>query len=318
MSAKVLFVDDDDNIRAAVHRTFKNRYDLDLASGGAQGLRAMEEHGPYAVVVADLAMPGMNGITFLQKAQDLAPDTVRIMFTGHPGPLALMEAINSGQVFRFVTKPCQLDALAAAVDAGVRQYRLVSAEQELLEATLTGGIGAMMGLLETLDPVAYSEAKILADRAGMVAEALKIQETWAITLAALYSPLWILPLPGEVRRKMAAGTLLEPQDTQVLATALGRAADLVQGIPRLENVALILRFLGKGFDGSGLPDSPQRGDGLPPGSRILRALLDFGTIEARVKSMEVALEELRLQGARYDPQVLAAIASVLGLPLHSH
>jgi len=115
VNIKVLFVDDDDNILASVHRNFHKRYKLDVASGGPQALRAMEEHGPYAVVVADMAMPGMNGIEFLQKAQVLAPDTIRIMFTGHPGPVTLLEAINNGQVFRFVTKPCGAASLTTMV-----------------------------------------------------------------------------------------------------------------------------------------------------------------------------------------------------------
>ena len=156
VNTKVLFVDDDDNILAAAHRNYRKRYQLDTASGGAQALRAMEEHGPYAVVVADMAMPGMNGIEFLKKAQVLAPDTIRIMFTGHPGPITLLAAINSGQVFRFIPKPCPPEELAKAVDAGLEQFRQVTGERELLEATLTRSIEAMTGILEVLDPVAFS------------------------------------------------------------------------------------------------------------------------------------------------------------------
>lgn len=318
MNNKVLFVDDDDHVLASVHRSFRKRYDLDTASGGLQALRAMEEHGPYAVVVADMAMPGMNGIEFLGKAQLLAPDTVRIMFTGHPGPITLLAAINSGQVFRFVSKPCPPEELAQAVDAGLRQYRMVTAERELLEATLTGSIEAMTGMLEVLDPVAFTCARRLADRAWKVGRALGAPEVWSIRLAALFSPLWLLALPATARGRTVAENLADPGQAEVLAGAVDKAADLVQPIPRLEEVSLVIRYLAKGFDGSGRPEGTMAGEALPMGTRILRVLLDFNAVESRVKDMAVALEELRLRGGPYDPLVLAAVASVLDLPLHGH
>ena len=318
MNNKVLFVDDDDNILSSAHRNFRKRYELDTASGGAQALRAMEEHGPYAVVVADMAMPGMNGIEFLKRAQVLAPDTIRIMFTGHPGPITLLAAINSGQVYRFIPKPCQTEDLAKAVDDGIEQYRLVTGERELLETTLTGSIEAMTGMLEALDPVTFSSARTLAGRAVQVGKALGVKDLWSINLAALFSPLWLLPLEPGARLKTVDENLADPVGAPALARAVGRAADLVQPIPRLEAVALIIRHLGRGFDGTGSPEGSLAGEDLPLGSRILRTLLDFNAVEARVKSREVALEHLRLQGERYDPQVLAALAGIFNLSLCSH
>jgi response regulator RpfG family c-di-GMP phosphodiesterase len=315
---KVLFVDDDDNLRASVQRTLRNRFDLELVPGGLQGLRAMEERGPFAVVVADLAMPGMNGIEFLRQAHSQAPDTVRIMFSGHPGPVALMEAINSGQVFRFVSKPCQMEELARAVEDGLRQHHLANAERELLEATLTLSLQAMIGMLELLDPTAFSFAKRLSDRAAKVAQSMGVDDAWAVVMAASFSPLWTLTLPEAVRSKLAKGAALNSGEEQQIALAIRKAADLVEGIPRLKEVGRIIRFHPKGFDGTGFPEGPMRGEGIPIGSRILKALTDFNAIESRVKSREVALEDLRLQKNVYDPLVIAAMASVFDVPLHQH
>ena len=300
MNNKVLFVDDDDNMRQSFHRNFRDSYRLDLASGGAQALRAMEEHGPFAVVVADLAMPGMNGIDFLKQAQVLAPDTVRIMFTGHPGPIALMEAINSGQVFRFISKPCQPEDMTRVLDAGLAQYRMITAERELLEATLTGGIEAMTGMLEALAPATFSQARTLAELTTRVARAMGSPDAWALRLAAMYSPLWLLPLPDKDRTRPLAELQESPVTAPLLAASLAKAADLVQAIPRLDQVALIIRHLG-----SAGPD-------LPEGSRILRVLVAFTAIQTRVKARDVAMEELRLHGD-HDPRILAALAQALDL-----
>jgi response regulator RpfG family c-di-GMP phosphodiesterase len=309
MNEKVLIVDDDENLLASVYRNFKKRYDLDVATGGPQALKAMETHGPYAVVVADMAMSGMNGIEFLEKARGLAPDTIRIMFTGHTGPIMLLQAINSGQVFRFIPKPCDTLEISRAVDAGIQQYRLIAGERILLEVTLTRSIDAMIGMLEALDPVLYASAQALAYRAALVAREMGVPDDWSITLAALYSPLWLLSLTPPLRLDWAKGNLVERSAEARLGEAIEKTAGLLQPIPRLEGVAQIVRYQGKGMDGKGLPDDPTRGDGIPLGARILRALQDFNAIEQKVKSKAVALEELRMQHGRYDPVVLDIIGA---------
>ena len=86
-----------------------------------------------------------------------------------------------------------------------------------------------------------------------------------------------------------------------MALAVERFIKLIQAIPRLEAGAQIIARLAPG---SGEP---------PIGAAILRALLDFRAVELRVRSIPVALEELRLRGGRYNPAVLAALAGVLGL-----
>jgi response regulator RpfG family c-di-GMP phosphodiesterase len=307
LNAKVLFVDDDANILDAARRSFRGRCELDTACDGPEGLAFLESKGPYAVVVADMAMPGMNGIEFLKRAQDLAPDTVRIMFTGHPGPLTLMEAINNGQVFRFIAKPCQSEELVRAVEAGLRQYRMIHAERDMLESTLTGSVEAMTGMLEVLDPVLFSSARNLALQASRVGRALGVRDAWSITLAALFTPLWLLPLPPEARTRALAEGLATPGEDGLVAAALEMAADLILPIPRLEEVAHIIRCLGRTFDGGGFPGPAMEGRDLPLGARILRPLLDLDAALTRHETREAALAAMRHSGV-YDPQVLDAMA----------
>src|SRR4030042_1805929 len=93
---------------------------------------------PYAVIVSDLKMPGMNGIKFLSKVREMAPDSVRVMLTGFAELQTAIDAVNEGNIFRFLTKPCPPDILSRALDMGIEQYRLITAERELLEQTLKG------------------------------------------------------------------------------------------------------------------------------------------------------------------------------------
>ena len=138
MCTKILIVDDDKNFLDSLHRSLRQRYDIVTAGSPAEGLHALNSGETFAVVVSDLAMPGMDGIAFLTKAKEISPLSVRIMLTGHGDLDAAMSAVNNGNIFRFLTKPCPAESLQSALDAGLEQYRLVTAEKELLQKTLEG------------------------------------------------------------------------------------------------------------------------------------------------------------------------------------
>src|SRR6266536_736870 len=106
ITTKILFVDDEANILAAHQRNFRQQFSIDIALGGEQGIAAISGQGPYAAVVADMQMPGINGLQFLKKVEELSPNTVRIMLTGNADQKTAADAVNHGHVFRFLTKPC--------------------------------------------------------------------------------------------------------------------------------------------------------------------------------------------------------------------
>ncbi len=135
MTEKVLLVDDDTVMLSVFRHQLDGRFDVVTAVGGDDALAAVESDGPFAAVVCDMRMPGMDGIEVLGKIREIAPDTVRIMLTGHADLKTAMDSINQGNIFRFLTKPCPADDLARGIEAGLRQYRLVAAERELLERT---------------------------------------------------------------------------------------------------------------------------------------------------------------------------------------
>lgn len=133
---KILFVDDDTHLLEAVERLLRKRFHIDTRGGPVAGLAAVQREGPYAVVVSDMRMPGMDGVQFLAQVKAHSPDTVRMMLTGHPDMETTIQAVNQGYVFRFLTKPVSPAALTAALEAGLEQYRLVRDRHKLLETQL--------------------------------------------------------------------------------------------------------------------------------------------------------------------------------------
>jgi serine phosphatase RsbU (regulator of sigma subunit) len=135
LSDKILFVDDDVNLLAAFRRQLRKQFQIETAEGGREGLELVKANGPYAVIVSDFRMPIMDGIEFLSRVREIAPETVRIMLTGNADLQAAIQAVNEGNIFRFLTKPCSRDILSESLITGLEHYQRVSREREYNEKT---------------------------------------------------------------------------------------------------------------------------------------------------------------------------------------
>lgn len=312
MAYKTLLVDDDENVLQGYYRTLRRQFGLEVALGGPQAIQALEEHGPFAVIVADMGMPGMSGIEVLQEARRLSPATTRIMLTGYSDQKTAVDAVNEGRVFRFLSKPCPAEDLAAAIDAGIRQHQLVVAEKELLQQTLMGSITVLSELLSVVDPEASRQSQILRERVRPLARSLGFEDEWILEASALLAFIGRLALPPQTLAKLRASTPLGAPEQQQVERSAESGARLLQHIPRMEAVAEIIRYQSKGYDGSGCPADEVLGEQLPLGARILKALKDFTELELTRRSRVVALEELTLHRSKYDPRVLEAVLQEFG------
>jgi len=110
MGEKILFVDDDPNILNSFKRQLRKMYQISTASSGQDGLDLIKKKGPFAVVLADMKMPHMDGITFLKKVKELSPDSIRLMITGNADQKTAISALHEGNVFRFINNPFHRNA----------------------------------------------------------------------------------------------------------------------------------------------------------------------------------------------------------------
>ncbi|MEP7153220.1 MAG: HD domain-containing phosphohydrolase [Nitrospira sp.] len=307
MSDSILFVDDETNVLEGFKRQLRKEFTVDTAIGPEEGLKAIAERGPFAVVVSDRQMPGMDGVVFLSKVREQSPDTVRILFTGYANLEAAVQAINEGQIFRFLTKPCAPDVLINTLTAALQQHKLITAERELLEQTLSGSIRVLCDMLSFANPEAFGRSSRITRSVQEMADLLRLPDPWLTTTAAMLSQIGCVILPEIVLDKVYRGETLRGEDAQLYKQHPFMGADLLAAIPRMKPVAEIIRFQDKPYRAAEGSNDPHSGEGLPLGARILKVALDFDALLSSGKSQASALIVLKGRKDHYDPNVLEAL-----------
>ncbi len=304
---KILLVDDDANILASFRRRLGQHFDISTALGGEEGLEVLRSRGPFAVIISDQRMPGMDGIQFLSEVKKRAPDTVLMMFTGHTDLETATSAINEGRIFRFYTKPCPTEVLKGAIEAGLDQYELVTAERDFLERTLAGSVKVFVDVLALISPEIFRKAERVRGWMPEVARSMDISNAWELNIAAMLAPLGMVTIPTKITAKLDNGGALSQVEEEIYNRAPEISKNLISNIPRMENIGRIIYYQRKGFDGSGIPADGTSGDDLPLGARILRVLNDLAAITEHPK--RVVFDALEKKNGLYDPEILRVVRS---------
>lgn len=308
MSAPVLFVDDEENVLNGIQRQLRKRYRVFTALSGVEALEMMEDGEEFAVIVSDMRMPGMDGVEFLSKAKTRSPHSVRLMLTGNADRQTAIDAVNRGAVFRFLNKPCAVGELVDTLEAALEQYRLVKAEEELLEGTVNGSIKLLTDLLSMVAPEVFGQLGELRETAREIARAMRLMSTWDIEMAAMLANIAYVTLPPQTLARVRSHKALQPAEELVIERLPETSSRLLAHIPRLERVARIVLYQCKNFDGSGFPRDGVAGDEIPMESRILKVLHDLDMLEQKGDPTALALKKLRERPGRYDPEVLKTVA----------
>ena len=129
---KLLVVDDEQDNLDLLYRTFRRDFTVFRADGGIKALEILEKEGEMATIISDQRMPEMNGTEFLSRTVSDFPDTMRIVLTGYTDISDLIDAINSGQVHKYITKPWEPDQLKSVVKEATHTYDLLKQRSEEL------------------------------------------------------------------------------------------------------------------------------------------------------------------------------------------
>jgi response regulator RpfG family c-di-GMP phosphodiesterase len=303
----ILCVDDEPQLLEGLALHLRRHYELFTAPSGPTGLEVLAAHPSISVVVSDMRMPGMDGATFLSHVRARHPATVRLLLTGQTDLESAISAVNDGQLFRFLTKPCPPPALLTALAAAVEQHRLITSERVLLEETLHGAIKTLTDVLALLSPATFGRATRLKQIVGEMSEKLAFRERWQVEVAAMLSHLGYVTLSPELADKVYYDRALS-KDEQALVDKLPTVTEqLIGNIPRMENVLEILRR----YRRAPRPSDLEAKDAVTRGAQILKVAFDYDTLESGTgESPQLTLDTLRGRAGQYDAEVLAALLDV--------
>ncbi len=312
MNEKILFVDDEQHILTSYRRIFRKDYQISTALGPELALELIGEKGPFAVVISDMRMPEMNGVQFLSKIKEISPDTIRIMLTGFADFNTAMEAVNEGNIFRFLTKPCPPDNLQKVIKDALRQYQLVRTEQELLSKTLKGSIKVLIEILSTVDQRSFSRAIKIRDFIRKLVSTKIITSNWETEIAVLLTRIGQVTMPESVLSKLYSGSELSSVEKDMIDKIPQIGHDLLINIPRLDKVAKIVLYQNKGYNGKGVPIDDVKGVDIPHSSRIIKIINDLLELEETGISRGESSVKLNSKAELYDPNLLNVILENIG------
>jgi CheY-like chemotaxis protein len=240
MEKKILFVDDEQKILDGLRRQFHSHYNVSIATSGLEGIKLLEKED-FAVIVSDMRMPGMDGAEFLTEAKKRSPNSIRMMLTGYSDIDSAISAVNDGNVFRFITKPCPSDVLKRFIDDGIRQHHLIKVEKELLEHTLNGSIQMLVDILAITNPLAFNRSKKIKYIVTQLAELLDLPQKWQFNVAALLSQVGFITVPMEVMTSYFNKEELSIHEQEMIDHHPQVSFEMVNHIPRLDKIALMIK-----------------------------------------------------------------------------
>jgi CheY-like chemotaxis protein len=324
VAQRILMVDDEPRVLDGLRRNLASHYELEIALSGTEGLQLLEDNrdapDPFAVIVSDMMMPGMNGAEFLAQATKVAPDAVLMLLSGQADLRSTVAAVNSGSLFRFIGKPCSPQDLRTAIDDALRQYQLVHAERLLLEHTLSGAVEVLVEALAMASPEAGSRTRVVAALVEGAAGGFDLAGYWELPMAAMLSQLGLISIPTEVLARIESGTELTAEERARYDAHPRVAHDLLVRIPRLERIA---RWVGGQPVGSQQADSQE--ESADPATVELQELLSRQILDGAVEFLNARdrgersarTAHVLTTGGRYRPEVVEALrGAAAGLEAH--
>ena len=328
MAYKIMVVDDEPANLRLLERLFRRDYQVIAAGSGAEALRLLEQHD-VALLVTDQRMPGMTGTELLKHAAPLRPQMVRIILTGYTDAEALVEAINCGQVYKYVTKPWNNEDLRLTVERALQHYEANKSQHELtlanrrlsarLQEMTRGFVRTVADALEAKDAYVHGHARRVSGYATAVGRRMNLdpEALEQLRLAAFLHDIGKIGTPEHVLLKPAP---LTDEERDVVRLHSERGARMLAGIPEMEEVAAAVRHHHENYDGTGYPEG-LGGELIPLASRIIRVADAYDAMTSPrpfrcALEHETAVTMLDAQaGAQFDPAVVRAFLELEALSL---
>ncbi len=317
---RILFVDDEVTVLSVIRRAFKEKFDISVARSAKEGLALIEKENVFPVIVSDYQMPGIDGISFLATIGKISPNSVRMLLTGCAHFDISIRAINEGNIFRFLSKPCPMDVLEKALLDGLRHHQLLQTEREYYALKrwnegMGGLIQAFSRLIESKDPYTAGHQTRVSKLSAAIAESLGFPQNAVeqIRMAAMIHDIGKIYVPVEFLSKPG---VLNASEWEIVKMHSQVGHDVLAPIGFPFPIHEIVYQHHERLDGSGYPKA-LKGSQIHVEAQII-AVADIVEAIAHhrpyrpAKGLEEAIRELRANmGIKYNADAAQAAISLL-------
>ncbi|HAU59492.1 MAG TPA: hypothetical protein DHU78_01625 [Opitutae bacterium] len=306
MNNKILCVDDEESILRGFQLNLRKDFELHLASNGKEGLEVFEREKGFALVLSDMRMPEMDGATMLSEIKKVDHEVVTVLLTGHTDFESAIAAVNEGNVFRMLSKPCPPETLIKVLKDGLNQHDLITSKRILLDQTLRGAVDALAQSLSTAKPLFFGRAQRVRRVAKEIGDMMQIPHTWRLDVASVFSQLAYISIPESVSEDVYHNRKLSPEVKRIIQNLPEDTQRIINKIPGLEEVGEILSKL----------DVQHRfetddGSGVRTAASILKVALDYDYYEQQGHDKNLIVQTLNSRKNDYDPKVTGILSQLL-------
>jgi response regulator RpfG family c-di-GMP phosphodiesterase len=342
--ATLLFVDDEKNILSSLRRLFRSEgYRLLEATSGMEGLEVIRNN-TVDLVISDMRMPEMTGAEFLAEVAEKWPDIVRIILTGYADLSSTVDAINKGQIYKYISKPWEDNDIKLNVKHALEKKYLELERQRLLALTQEQNeelkdlnanledkvrvrtaelhkaheslkknffilVRSFSNLIEMREGHSNGHSRRVANKSHKLALKMGLGETEAqdVLYAGLLHMIGMIGMPDNFFSQPF--NTLSPEERVTVSKSPIIGQGILMGLGPLQGAANLIRSYRECYDGFGYPDGLE-GDAIPLGARILSVVCDYdllliGKISTTKLSAKDAAEYIRRhRGKQYDPEVI--------------
>lgn len=313
MNNKILCVDDEEAILRGFKLNLNNKFELHFASDGIEGLELFKREGGFAAVLSDMRMPHMSGAEMLHGIKKIDSEVVTVLLTGHTDFESAMAAVNDGNVFRMLSKPCPPDVLRKVLKDAIEQYDLITSKRILLDQTLRGAVDALAQSLAITQPLFFGRAQRVRRMANGLAEAVQLVESWRVGVAAIFSQLAYLSIPNHLSESVYYRKDLKPELKAMLKDLPEETLKIIDLIPGLTDIREILQRIDiqPKFE---MDD----GSGIRTAASILRVALDYDYYQEQGHADALIIQTLISRADTYDQKITEALSQFIDADSNSY
>jgi hypothetical protein len=231
------------------------------------------------------------------------------MLTGVSELQTAIDAVNEGNIFRFLSKPSNKDILVKALTEGLAQHHLICAEKELLEKTLRGTVYVLTEVLSVVSPAAFSRAMRVRRYVQHVVTRLSLGSPWKFEVAAMMSQLGCVTLDPDTLETVYSGGELSPAEKAQYINHPRVAQDLLKNIPRMEPIASMIAHQNEEFPADMGISQRELAD-VRLGTQIIRAALTFDALLRKHHSRVDAAHYLTKTCEGLDMKIIEAMVEL--------